>query len=84
MKKSDFKEIEDELLSCECESCGASFDEQIYEVCEECGSGNLTNYTRNENSTCCKCGYCFDIGDTTWEDNSYNILCEDCFDELED
>lgn len=85
MKKSDFTENEDELLSCECEDCGASFDEEPeMQECEDCGSMFLTVFTRNESKICCGCGHIFDIWDTTWEDNNENILCEDCFDELED
>ena len=85
MKKSDFKENEDEVLSCECDNCGEEYEYMpLYDECEECESSSLTIYTKNECKMCDNCRHVFDMWDTTWEDNSYNILCEDCYDELED
>ena len=83
MKKSEFEYEEDYIISCECEECGCIHMEEV-EECENCGCEDLTNETSHESCQCAICGNYFDMWEDGYGNNNDELICESCYDELEE
>ena len=85
MKKSDFYFEEDYVIGGECEACGHREDNE-FDECPKCGSDEIMNDTSHECIECAICGKMIEM----WEDAYRNheecdkLICEDCYEELED
>lgn len=88
MKTADFIEEEDYGIEFECEDCDRTGDYTEFldtECCPDCESNSILISTSHEGVDCSECGGALDMWETGYRNAKEGILiCEDCYEELED
>ena len=84
MRKSDFTQEDDYIISTECQNCGAILDDEVFE-CEECGSTDVIFETAHEGMECVICGNTLDCDESAYRhDKTDDIICNSCYNNLEE
>lgn len=83
MKKENFEQMEDEVISFICDDCNAETSSGE-DFCENCFSHDGMIETSFEGSRCCSCSLIFEPFSTAYISNEYEFLCPDCFESIEE